>query len=92
MRASVALFALAPAFLAGSGLAEGGPKPKDVAAFVAALKAQGCYLTPENAPQVIDDSGVPAELAAAVSQRLQDEGKLTVGNDMNLTLVPELCQ
>ena len=73
-------------------LAEGGPKPEEIAAFVAAVKTAGCIVSPDNSQPIIKASGLSAEEASAVVQRLKDEGKMTVDKDMNLTLVPELCK
>lgn len=73
-------------------LAEGGPRPEEVAAFVAAVKAAGCVVSPDNAQNIIKASGLSPEEAAAASQRLKDQGKLLTAANMDLTLVPELCK
>ena len=77
---------------AGPVLAEGGPKPAEIAAFVAAVKAAGCVVTPENQETVFAASGLAPEVAAAVAQRLEDEGKMVLDAGDQLTLVPEACQ
>lgn len=92
MRAGLPLSAMALALAGQPGFAEGGPKPAEIAAFVAAVKTAGCVVSPDNSQPVIAASGLSPEVASAVAQRLQEEGKLLVGTDMNLTLVPELCK
>lgn len=73
-------------------LSEGGPRPEEVAAFAAAVKAAGCVVSPDNAQTIIKASGLSPDEAAAASQRLKDQGMLLTDANMNLTLVPELCK
>ena len=73
-------------------LAEGGPKPAEIAAFVAAVKAAGCVVTPENQEKVFAASGLAPEVAAAVVQRLEEQGKMVLDAGDRLTLTPEACQ
>ncbi len=92
MRAASLLLAFAAAMAGKPGLAEGGPKSEEVAAFVAAVKTAGCHVAPDNTQQIIKASGLTPEVAAAAAQRLEDEGKLVIEADKTLTLVPELCK
>ena len=87
-----ALLAAGLILAALSALAEGGPRPEEIAAFMAAVTAAGCVVSPDNAQNIIAASGLGPEKAAAASQRLKEQGKLLTGANMNLTLVPELCK
>lgn len=84
--ALVAVLAAAPA------LAEGGPKPEEVSAFLAAVKAGGCTLDAGNQAAVLKAAGLTEDEAALVVQRLEDEGKLLSRPGPVLTLPPEVCQ
>ena len=92
MKVALLSYALVAALVAHPVLAEGGPKPEEVAAFVAAVKTAGCHVAPDNTQQIIKASGLTPEVAAAAAQRLEEEGKLVVEADKTLTLVPELCK
>lgn len=73
-------------------LAEGGPKPEEVSAFLAAVKAEGCKLGPANQAAVLKAAGLTEDEAALVVQRLEDEGKLLSQPGPVLTLPPEVCR
>ncbi len=92
MNTGAALLAAAAFVPALPALAEGGPRPVEVAAFVAAARAAGCVVTEANADRVIAASGLSAEVASAVVQRLEDEGKATAQGADRLVLKPEVCQ
>lgn len=84
--AAVAVVPVLPA------LAEGGPRPVEVAAFVAAARMAGCVVTEANADTVIAASGLSAEVAAAVVQQLEQQGKAVAQGADRLVLKPEVCQ
>lgn len=92
MKLTAAIAGAALVLGAGYALAEGGPRPAEIAAFTKALAKAGCTLTPVNAAGVVKASGLTGEEAAAVIQRLNDQGKLTNGPENSVTLRPEDCK
>lgn len=81
---------IALALAATPVLAEGGPKPQEVSAFLDAVKAAGCRVDATNQAAVLKAAGLAEDEAALVVQRLEDEGKLLAQPDA-LVLPPEVC-
>ena len=92
MRLRAALLAGGLLLVAVQAVAEGGPRPEAIAAFVAAVTAAGCAVTPENQAQVVKASGLSGEVAASVVQRLEDDGRLIAMGDKRLVLQAGECK
>lgn len=74
MRFHVALLAAGVALAAGQTLAEGGPQQAEIDVLVAAIAAAGCIVNEANRAAVLKASGLTADVAVGIVQRLSEQG------------------
>ncbi len=86
MRLTAALFAAGLTLAAAQARAEGGPRPEEIAAFLAAVTAAGCVVNDSNEAKVVAAAHLTMDQASGVVQRLQDEGRMIAGPGQELRL------
>ncbi|WP_127900213.1 hypothetical protein [Solirhodobacter olei] len=93
MRINAALLAAGLALVASHALAEGGPRPAEIDALVAAIVAAGCVVNDANQAAVLRASGLSTDVAAGVLQRLSGKGLVeTVAGSHALRLKTGGCK
>ncbi|MGL4236017.1 hypothetical protein [Tabrizicola sp.] len=80
--------ALFPALLiAGPALAQQEPTEAQREAFIAAVKANGCRMTEQQAPDLLPSVGIDQETSAAIVNDLVTEGLAELNRDRELLIL-----
>ncbi|MBI1217685.1 MAG: hypothetical protein GC186_03970 [Rhodobacteraceae bacterium] len=91
MKLHAALLATGLALAALPALAEGGPRPAEIDALIAAMTAAGCMVTDANQAAVLQAAGLTPDVAAGVVQVLEADGRAVQGEGHTLRLKTGSC-